>query len=63
MTEQTTTVAEPTPQPESRFNARKIVKVSAITAAAVGGALMLKRKLNANADGEFKLTVETDGQS
>lgn len=64
MTDQSVPVEETPETPtQSRFNRRKIVKATAITTAVVAGAVMLKRKLNASADGELNLTVETDNQS
>jgi len=63
MTENVTVLTEePTPT-VSRFNKRKIAKITAITAAAAGVVLVLKRKLNASTDGKLNVTVETDSSS
>lgn len=62
MTEDVTveTVETPTPETHSRFNVRKYARPALITTAVVAGAVLLKRKLNANVDGSATLTVETN---
>lgn len=55
-------VVEETPATESRFNVRRAAKAAAITAGVVTGFVLLKRKLNADVDGEVTATVTTNSQ-
>lgn len=64
MTESTETTVEETPlTTEPRFSARKALKVAAITTAVVGVAVLAKRKLTGNVDGEVTATVGTNDES
>ena len=58
-----TPVEETTLTVEPRFSVRKALKVAAITTAVVGVAVLAKRKLTGNVEGEVTATVGTNDES